>query len=127
MYIRIYLKFHQNYKGHGKEFESYTIYPKEADGLIFKDIKEGRGSIFLGEVEGKHSERYGDLTISEIDTEDLLPEFGCLFPFLFTSLYVKALHDGHDESKANGEWYKNPVIAGCKCKLRSCPICCCDT
>lgn len=69
------LKFHQNYEGYyAKGFESYTIYPKEADGLIFKDIEEGEEVVPLGEVEGKHSDCYGDLTISEIDTEDLSVE-----------------------------------------------------
>ena len=65
------LKFHQIYNGRYAESESYTIYPKEAEGSIFKDIKGGEGLIFLGELEGKHSECYGNLTISEIDTEDL--------------------------------------------------------
>lgn len=65
------LKFHQIYNGRYAESESYTIYPKEADGLIFKGLEEGKGLVFLGELEGKHSECYGDLTISEIDTEDL--------------------------------------------------------
>ena len=65
------LKFHQIYEGRYAESESYKIYPKEAEGSIFKDIKGGEELVFLGELEGKHSECYGDLTISEIDTEDL--------------------------------------------------------
>lgn len=68
------IKLHVGYNGYyGGNVDEYCILPIEWNGLYMESLEEGfyESEISLGEIEGKHSECYGDLTISVINLDEL--------------------------------------------------------
>lgn len=67
------LKLKVDYEGYyGGSVHDYIILPKEWNGLFVEEItKDSNKEVYLGEIEGKHSEVYGDITIELIDLEKL--------------------------------------------------------
>lgn len=68
------LKLHVSYDGYyGGAVDEYVLLPLEVNGVLFKELTVGdhEREVYLGEIEGKHSEVYGDLEVEIIDLNDL--------------------------------------------------------
>lgn len=68
------LKLHVGYDGHyGGSVDEYVLLPLEVNGVLFEELSVGNHEreVYLGEIEGKHSEVYGDLEVEIIDLNDL--------------------------------------------------------
>lgn len=69
------LKIEVNYDGRYASANSHCLFPLEANGVIFPFIKEFEsGVVSLGELEGKHSDCYGDISTTIIDLSLLSSE-----------------------------------------------------
>ena len=66
------------YGYYGGNLEEITLYPIEANGILFEKLKDGLydSAVSLGEFEGKHSECYADLTVTTVDLEECKKEKG---------------------------------------------------
>lgn len=67
------IKYSVDYYGYyGGSIHEYCLLPIESAG-VYIDYEEGthEGVVYLGEIEGKHSEVYGDLTVEVIDLSTL--------------------------------------------------------
>ena len=61
-------KIEVNYDGRYASANSHCLFPLEANGVIFPFIKEFEsGVVSLGELEGKHSDCYGDISTTIVD------------------------------------------------------------
>lgn len=67
--IKLRVVFDGNYGG---SVDEYILLPLDANGVLFEELKEGtyKNEISLGEIEGKHSECYGDLIVEVVDLEN---------------------------------------------------------
>lgn len=68
------LKLSVDYDGYyGGDVHEYCLLPVEWNGLYADELDKGIYSraVYLGEIEGKHSEVYGDLTVEVIDLSTL--------------------------------------------------------
>lgn len=68
------LKLSVDYDGYyGGDVHEYCLLPVEWNGLYANKLELGihEREIYLGEIEGKHSEVYGDLTVETIDLSTL--------------------------------------------------------
>lgn len=68
------LKLHVGYDGYyGGSVDEYVLLPLEVNGELFEELSVGHHErvVYLGEIEGKHSEVYGDLEVESIDLDDL--------------------------------------------------------
>jgi hypothetical protein len=61
-------------------------------------------------------------THSKVNTEELLPELSHIFPETFLRAIIARFGNAHNDGKTKGEWYKEPVVYGCKGKLCSRPV-----
>lgn len=69
------LKIEVNYDGRYASTNSHCLFPLEANGIIFPFIQEFEsGVVSLGELEGKHSDCYGDIKTTIIDLSLLSSE-----------------------------------------------------
>lgn len=61
------------YSRYGSDVEEVLLLPLEANGLIIKNLEVGvmEDEVYLGEIEGKHSECYGDLHVEIVDLDEL--------------------------------------------------------
>ena len=51
-------------------------------------------------------------THGEVDSEELLPENGSVFPELVLRTIVTGLHDTHNDRQSEGQGHKEPVVDG---------------
>ena len=58
----------------------------------------------------------------EVDAKQALPEHGGFFPEWFTCAVIARFHNAHDEGQTERERHKEPMVDGCKCKLRTRPV-----
>jgi len=68
------LKLHVDYDGYyGGSVHEYVLLPQEVNGVLFEELSVGNHDreVYLGEIEGKHSEVYGDLEVEIIDLNNL--------------------------------------------------------
>lgn len=58
---------------YGGNVNEILILPLELNGVLFEELVEGTYTrvVYLGEIEGKHSECYGDLHVEFLDLDDL--------------------------------------------------------
>ena len=69
------LKIEVNYDGRYASANSHCLFPLEANGVIFPFIKEFESEVVsLGELEGKHSDCYGDISTTIVDLSLLSSE-----------------------------------------------------
>ena len=70
------LKLSVEFEGRYATKEGHVLMPVDSNGVIFGYLQENRlieKSVDLGELEGKHSECYGDLKVETIDLTQLSP------------------------------------------------------
>lgn len=70
------LKLEAIYNGAYAQLHEYMIVPAEASGILFEKLPIDEiveDAIDLDELEGKHSQCYGDLLVTEIETDELDP------------------------------------------------------
>lgn len=68
------MKFHVTFDGYyGGTIDEYVLLPTDINGVLFEEYKSGEydEAVYLGEIEGKHSECYGDLEVSLIDLDQM--------------------------------------------------------
>ena len=68
------LKLNVTYWGnYGGDIDETMILPLDINGLVFCELEQGthRDAIVLGEIEGKHSDVDGDLSVSIVDLDEL--------------------------------------------------------
>lgn len=60
---------------YGAHVDDHILLPTEVIGVFFEELPMGSAvdEIFLGEIEGKHSEVYGDLDVELVDLDSLSP------------------------------------------------------
>jgi len=66
------MKLNVMYKGYyGGDVDEYVLLPVDINGVLFEKLEEGHyeEAVYLGEIEGKHSEVYGDLIVEIIDMD----------------------------------------------------------
>lgn len=68
------LKIEAVYDGMYASESEYIVIPKDINGVLFPKLEVGEtveDEVWMGELEGKHSECYGDLIVTEIDLGEL--------------------------------------------------------
>lgn len=68
------LKIEAVYDGMYISESEYIVIPKDINGVLFPKLEVGEtveDEVWMGELEGKHSECYGDLIVTEIDLGEL--------------------------------------------------------
>jgi len=68
------MKLNVSYDGYyGGSVDETVILPMDINGVLFEELEEKTYSeaISLGEIAGKHSDEYGDLTVDFIDLDEL--------------------------------------------------------
>lgn len=68
------LKLNVSYSGYyGGDVDETMILPLDINGVFFEELEVGEyeDAIYLGEIEGKHSEVHGDLSVDIIDLDNL--------------------------------------------------------
>lgn len=108
------LKLSVDYDGfYGGSIHEYCLLPIEWNGLYTHELSCGTegDAIYLGEIEGKHSEVYGDLTIEIIDLSELSSrELSELIKGSYTGSFESAFEswesDFHYEIEDEEEAYK---------------------
>lgn len=69
------LKLNVSYLGrHGGDVDETLILPLEVNGVLFKEIPTDttlEEEVSLGEIEGKHSDCYGDLRVDVVNIDEL--------------------------------------------------------
>lgn len=61
---------------YGSDVDETLILPAEVNGVLFEKLNPGEtlnSAVWLGELEGKHSECYGDLEVDIVDLDELNP------------------------------------------------------
>jgi hypothetical protein len=68
--MKLNVKFYGNYGGGVNET---VLLPLDINGVLFKPLEDKvyEDEIYLGEIEGKHSECYGDLSVELVDLDKL--------------------------------------------------------
>lgn len=58
---------------YGASVDETVILPTEINGVLFESLQEKdyKSAVYLGEIEGKHSECYGDLSVEFVNLDDL--------------------------------------------------------
>lgn len=58
---------------YGGSVNEVLLLPLDINGELFEELEEKRydGEVYLGEIEGKHSEVYGDLTVRFVDLDTI--------------------------------------------------------
>lgn len=106
----------------------YVIVPKDINGVLFPKLEIGETveeEVWMGELEGKHSECYGDLTVTEVDLGKLSKfELNDLFESsnpsylldYFTDHEILASHEnpGSPDDKAYSEIVEKYGLQDCK-------------
>lgn len=61
------------YGNYGGDVNETLLLPMDINGVLFEELKEKTydRTVYLGEIEGKHSEVYGDLEVEFIDLDEL--------------------------------------------------------
>lgn len=105
-------KLHVQYDGYyGGSVDEYCLLPIEIEGLYAElELGEYEREVYLGEIEGKHSEVYGDLTISVVDLSTMsikeinylvndanTSEFECYFESVCESFNDQLSEEGDEE------------------------------
>ena len=81
-----------------------------------KEAANSRGAVAQADTKEKEAEQ------AKIDTEQQHPEFGHAFPTLLSRFQPYALHDTHNQRKADRQGNKQPVDYGSESKLPARPI-----
>lgn len=121
------LRLDVNYSGrYGGQIDEILLLPLDVNGVLFYTLKEGvtEEEVSLGEIEGKHSSCYGDLTVEVIDLNELnvkqvlnlvqSSNFG-QFESFFESLEIGFHEDLENLEDEDEDEYKND----CKEKINS--------
>jgi|SRR5699024_7811380 len=69
--LKLNVQFWGNYGG---DVDETVLLPLDINGVLFETLKEEvnlPNAVYLGEIEGKHSECYGDLSIEVINLDEL--------------------------------------------------------
>ena len=67
------LKLHAKYDGwYGGSVDEYILLPIDINGILFEELEVGNYNreVYLGEIEGKHSEVHGDLEVEILNLDD---------------------------------------------------------
>lgn len=68
------LKLNVNYSGYyGGDVDETMLLPIDVNGVFFEELESGEyeDAVYLGEIEGKHSEVHGDLVVDIVDLDEL--------------------------------------------------------
>lgn len=69
------LKLNTSYYGrYGGDVDEFVLLPLDANGVLFEKLEPGtilEDEVYLGEIEGKHSECFGDLQVTIVNLDEL--------------------------------------------------------
>lgn len=106
------LKLNVVYEGrYGGDVDETMLLPVDVNGVIFKELKDGEvleDEISLGEIEGKHSECFGDLYVDIVDLDNLNIEE---VSRLVSSSNYDELEGFFEEAEANTNPHDEEVVS----------------